>query len=173
VAGLRRFLWLWVPAVLGLAGCTVAEVPPQDSGSDSAEAGRPETEIPSMLQASAASWNAGDLEGFLDDYWRSDTLTFSGSTGVTRGWVDVRERYLRTYWAPGVARDSLRFEELEVMPLGSDHALTLGRYALYRPEAGDSVTSTGYFSLVLRRGEGGWKILHDHTSSAPPAGAGG
>ncbi|NNM03862.1 MAG: DUF4440 domain-containing protein, partial [Gemmatimonadetes bacterium] len=67
-----------------------------------------------MLRASAASWNGGDLDGFMDDYWRSDDLTFSGGTGVTRGWESVRTRYLDTYWAPGASRDSLRFEGIEV-----------------------------------------------------------
>lgn len=124
-------------------------------------------EVTEMLHRSAESWNAGDLEGFLDDYWRSDALTFSGGTGVTRGWEAVRERYLRSYWAPGAARDSLRFEGLEVMPLGEDHALALGRYVLYRLEGGEAETGTGQFSLVLRRVDGLWRIIHDHTSATP------
>jgi beta-aspartyl-peptidase (threonine type) len=130
--------------------------------------GSPAAEIQEMLLASAASWNAGDLDGFLDDYWRSDELTFSGDTGVTRGWDDVRTRYLNSYWAPGASRDSLRFEGIEVTPLGSDHALALGQYVLYRPEEGGRVTSSGFFSLVLWKPNGHWKILHDHTSAASP-----
>jgi ketosteroid isomerase-like protein len=131
-------------------------------------------EIETMLHASAGAWNEGDLEGFLDDYWRSDDLSFSGATGVTRGWENVRERYLRSYWAPGQRRDSLRFEELEVSPLGEAHALALGRYVLYQPENGGGVTSTGHFTLILRKMEGAWKIVHDHSSSAaggPESGA--
>jgi ketosteroid isomerase-like protein len=123
-----------------------------------------------MLRASAASWNAGDLEGFLDDYWRSEELSFSGAEGVTRGWGDVRARYLRAYWAPEVERDSLRFEGLEVTLLGTEHALVLGQYVLYRPPVGDSMVSSGFFSLVLRRLDGEWKIIHDHTSAMPPEG---
>jgi beta-aspartyl-peptidase (threonine type) len=122
-----------------------------------------------MLRMSAESWNRGDLEGFLDDYLPSDELTFSGGTGVTRGWEDVRLRYLQGYWSPGAERDSLRFEDLEVKGLGEDHALVLGRYVLFRPEAGDSITGTGFFSLVLRRIDDGWKIIHDHTSASSPA----
>jgi len=120
-----------------------------------------------MLDSSAASWNGGDLDGFLDDYWRSEDLSFSGPDGVTRGWDDVRARYLRSYWAPGATRDSLRFADMEVMTLGADHALVLGRYELYRPEEDGVVTSSGHFSLVLRRSNAGWKIIHDHTSPAP------
>ena len=125
-------------------------------------------EVKEMLRASAGSWNAGDLEGFLDDYLRSPFLTFSGSGGVTRGWEDVRERYQESYWAPGASRDSLRFENLEVTPLGDEHALALGRFVLFRAggaAAGDTVTSSGFFSLVLARTGEGWRIVHDHTSS--------
>ncbi len=123
-----------------------------------------------MLRASARSWNGGNLDGFLDDYWKSDDLTFSGSQGVTRGWDDVRNRYLESYWAPDSVRDSLRFEEIEIIPLGDGHALALGRYVLFRPQEEDMVTSSGFFSLVLRRIDGNWKILHDHTSATPAEG---
>lgn len=123
-----------------------------------------------MLRASAGSWNAGDLEGFLDDYTDREDLTFTGSSGVRRGKDAVRESYRASYWAPGAQRDSLRFDSLEVRVLGTDHVLVLGRYVLYRPtpegagEAADSVTGTGPFTLVLRREEGAWRILHDHSS---------
>jgi beta-aspartyl-peptidase (threonine type) len=120
-----------------------------------------------MLHASTTSWNAGELDAYLDDYWASEELTFSGPDGVTRGWEDLRTRYLNSYWAPDSPRDSLRFEELEVRPLGEGYALALGRYVLYQPEDRGAVRATGFFSLVLGRVGREWKILHDHTSAAP------
>ncbi len=166
--GLRRFL-IALPVLAAFGGCKVAEVPRDRAGSEGAVGQEVAAEVTGMLQASAASWNAGDLDGFLDDYWNSPDLTFSGATGVTRGWENVRQRYLRSYWAPGASRDSLRFEAMEVTPLGVEHALALGRYVLFRPTPeGEEVSGTGYFSLVLRRTEDGWKIIHDHTSSSPP-----
>jgi uncharacterized protein (TIGR02246 family) len=163
VAGLRRVLFgavLLPQVVLGCGGKENETVPGRGQEMVAAE-------VIDMLHRSAASWNAGDLEGFLDDYWRSDELTFSGGTGVTRGWEDVRERYLRSYWAPGVSRDSLRFEGLAVTALGEDHALALGEYVLYRPDTEEVLAGTGHFSLVLRRLDGQWRIIHDHTSATP------
>lgn len=151
-----------------LGGCEFQAQPPEDAPESAETASSPEAEIEAMLDASAGSWNGGDLEGFLDDYWRSDNLTFMGSTGVTRGWEDVRTRYQSSYWAPGAARDSLRFEGIEVTLLGDSHALALGQYVLFRPEDDGAVSSTGFFSLVLARTDAGWKILHDHTSATPP-----
>lgn len=171
--GLRRFL-LTLPLIMVAGGCKVAEVPREEREPTSRTTEDVTGEITGMLQESAASWNAGDLAGFLDDYWNSDELTFSGSTGVTRGWEDVRRRYLTSYWAPGASRDSLRFEAMEALPLGSEHALAMGRYVLFRPhEDGETVSGSGYFSLVLRRTVDGWKIIHDHTSASPqPEGTG-
>lgn len=168
LSGHRPFICLTLSLFPLLSGCEFQAQPIEDSSEPTGASSRSETEIVEMLQASAGSWNGGDLNGFLDDYWRSDELTFSGATGVTRGWDDVLARYRESYWAPGTARDSLRFEEMEVTPLGDDHALALGRYVLYRPEDGGAVASTGFFSLVLRRVDGRWKIIHDHTSAAPP-----
>lgn len=174
-SGFRRFLVPMSVFCLALSGCTIQELPEEEVGepvrsprllSSPADSAGVFSQVTEMLHASADSWNAGDLEGFLDDYWRSEALTFSGSSGVTRGWDGVRERYRRSYWAPEAHRDSLRFEALEIMPLGQDHALALGQYILYRPEEEGRITNTGFFSLVLWKVDGEWKIIHDHTSAS-------
>jgi len=165
--GLRRFLLPLALLLLIQGGCTFQEQPerhPPVRGPLAQEVAR---EVEEMLHASAGSWNAGDLEGFLDDYWNAEELTFSGARGVTRGWERVRQGYLESYWAPGAVRDSLRFEEIEVLPLGINYALALGRYVLYQPERGETEPSSGYFTLVLRRMNGEWRIVHDHTSATP------
>jgi uncharacterized protein (TIGR02246 family) len=165
--GLRRFVLPVVFILLGMGGCEFQPQPERhltERGSYREDLGR---EVEDMLHASAGSWNDGDLEGFLDDYWRSGELTFSGSSGVTRGWENVRQGYLDSHWAAGAARDSLRFEQIEVHPLGREHALALGRYVLFRPEEGGEESSSGYFSLVLRNMDGDWRIVHDHTSASP------
>lgn len=161
---LRLFVALLALALLGAPGCRPAPVA-EDSDRPSAMDQEAEAaQIVEMLRSSAEAWNGGDLDGFMDDYWNDPDLTFSGSTGVTRGWEDVRQRYLRTYWAPEANRDSLRFEELEVRILGEAHALALGRYVLHQPESG-TTTGTGFFSLVLWKTADGWRIVHDHTSA--------
>ena len=173
-AGLRRF---FVVVLCGAAGGPLAcsgPGAPEGAGEDPAgvDSAAVASEIRSMLRTSARAWNAGDLEGFLDDYATDPGLTFVSGSGMVRGLERVRERYLQTYWAPGTSRDSLRFEELRVRPLGEEHALAHGRYVLYRPRAAgaDSVGGTGRFTLVLQHREGRWRIVHDHSSAAPETG---
>lgn len=120
----------------------------------------PTPAIERMLLASAAAWNRGDLEAFLDDYLRDSTTSFVSAGRVHYGWDWIRDNYAPSF-APDAARDSLRFEDPAARPLGRDHALATARFVLFR---GDSITASGPFTLILRRSERGWKIVHDHTS---------
>ncbi len=166
-SGYRLFFPVGLLVLMFLGGCEFQRQPSRETPGSGESVATAAMEIETMLHNSAASWNGGELDGFLDDYWRSEDLTFSGPTGVTGGWSDVRTRYLESYWAPGTVRDSLRFEGIEVLRLGGEHALALGQYVLFRPEEDESVTSSGFFSLVLQKMEGQWKILHDHSSATP------
>ena len=144
-----------LPWALLLAACR-AGAPP---ASDPALAGR----LTAQLLRSADDWNRGDLEGFMSDYARDSATSFVDGGHVRRSWDVIHARYAPRF-GPGAPRDSLRFEEVAVRPLGPDHALLTARFVLFRD---GRTTASGPFSLVLERQAGGWKILHDHTSSDP------
>ena len=119
--------------------------------------------IRAVLSAQQAAWNRGDVDAFLVGYWRSPELTFSGSSGVARGWDAVLARYKKNY--PGrAAMGQLDFSELELRFVGPDAALVLGRWHLKREK--DELG--GVFTLVWQRFPDGWKIIHDHTSAVAP-----
>src|SRR5690349_11584 len=67
-----------------------------DQASSTAQA-RPEAAIREMLDRQVEAWNRGDVESFMDEYWRSDETSFSGINGVTRGWQGLLDRYKRSY----------------------------------------------------------------------------
>ena len=120
--------------------------------------------INAVLDAQQAAWNRGDVDAFLVGYWHSGELTFSGSSGVSRGWDGVLARYKKSY-PDRAAMGQLDFSELEFRFLGPDAALVLGRWHLKREK--DDVG--GVFTLVWQRFPEGWKIVHDHTSAVAPA----
>jgi uncharacterized protein (TIGR02246 family) len=117
-----------------------------------------------VLNAQQTAWNRGDVDAFLVGYWHSPELTFSGSSGVARGWDGVMARYKKSY-PDTVAMGQLDFSELEFRFLGPDAALVLGRWHLKREK--DELG--GVFTLVWQRFPEGWKIIHDHTSAVAPA----
>jgi len=116
--------------------------------------------INDVLSAQQYAWNRGDVDAFLVGYWRSPELTFSGSSGVSRGWDGVLARYKKSY-PNHAAMGQLEFSDLEFRFLGPDAALVLGQWHLKR-ESGDI---GGVFTLVWQKFPDGWKIIHDHTSA--------
>lgn len=144
----------------GLAAGGCARVP-TPSPRDDASA------IVRMLEESADEWNRGNLDGFLATYLDSPQTTFVTGTGLVHGKGAIRDRYLAGYWkSGGLPPQLLRFEDLQVRPLGATHALATGRYVLTQREGG-APAGKGIFSLVLVRTGGGWKIIHDHSSASP------
>ncbi|UCF21077.1 MAG: nuclear transport factor 2 family protein [Gemmatimonadota bacterium] len=151
------------PCIFGLfMAFSAAACGPTDEGESLDRAGL-RASVDSLLTASEQAWNAGDLDGFLFWYERGPETSFMGSTGLLHGWEEIRGRYAPLFeW--GAARDSLRFEELETRPLAPWLGLATARYVLFQ---GDSVTSSGVFTLVVERTVEGWRIIHDHSSADP------
>jgi uncharacterized protein (TIGR02246 family) len=116
--------------------------------------------IQSVLDAQQIAWNKGDVDAFVSSYWHSPELTFSGSSGVSRGYDGVLARYKKNY-PDRATMGQLDFSQLEFRFLGPDAALVLGRWHLKR----DKGDIGGVFSLVWQRFPEGWKIIHDHTSA--------
>ncbi|OLB37534.1 MAG: hypothetical protein AUH11_08390 [Acidobacteria bacterium 13_2_20CM_57_17] len=116
--------------------------------------------IGAVLQAQQSAWNRADVDAFLQGYWHSPELTFSGSSGVARGWDGVLARYKKNY-PDRAAMGQLDFSNLEFRFLGPDAALVLGKWHLKREK--DEVG--GVFTLVWQRFPDGWRIIHDHTSA--------
>lgn len=117
--------------------------------------------VRAVAEAQVAAWNRGDIEGFMDGYAREDTITFVSGDTITRGWQTVMDRYKKNYDSRE-KMGTLAFTELEFRPLSPFYIMAVGRFQLTR--GGDM--PHGRFTLVFRRTTGGWRIVHDHTSSA-------
>src|ERR1700675_4145318 len=77
-----------------------------------AVAAQDQTEIRKILDAQQNAWNQGNVDAFLEGYWRSPDLTFSGSGGIARGWDGVLARYKKNY-PDRAAMGQLEFSGLE------------------------------------------------------------
>lgn len=123
-----------------------------------------ENAIRGVLETQVTAWNRGDIEGFMEGYHRSPDIVFVSGDNVTRGWATVLERYKRNYDTKE-KMGTLAFTDLEIKPLDTNHATALGRWQLTR--AGETEPfAKGRFTLIFLRTPQGWRITHDHTSSA-------
>jgi ketosteroid isomerase-like protein len=113
----------------------------------------------SVLDAQVEAWNRGDIGGFMDGYERAETTTFVSGDSITRGWQTVLDRYKARY-DTREKMGRLEFSELEIKPLSPFYAHAVGRWKLTRA----SDAPAGRFSLLLRRTDKGWRVVHDHTS---------
>lgn len=145
-------------SALALAAAQTACVRMPEGGRQNAEA---VAAVCAVLDAQVQAWNRGDIEGYMDGYERAETTTFVSGDAVTRGWQTVLERYKRSY-DTREKMGTLEFSELEIKPLSPFYAQATGRWKLTRAED----TPAGRFTLIFRRTDRGWRITHDHTSSA-------
>lgn len=154
------------PAVAAVTQPTPAAAPPavSEKAASSPSKPRPVQEvIRATLAAQAAAWNEGDLEGFMQTYWNSDDLRFVSGTEVSKGWTQTLKRYRTRYGDGPMGR--LGFRNMEVELVRHDVAVVVGRYDLQRGDVADS----GLFTLVMKRINGAWRIVHDHTVADPKA----
>jgi uncharacterized protein (TIGR02246 family) len=142
-------------ALLVLAPITLA------SAQSNARDLKPIAAIRAVLDAQVAAWNRGDLDGYMDGYERSPETVFISGDRVTRGWKTVLERYKKSY-DTREKMGVLTFSDVEITMLGKDVAMVLGRWQLKR----SNDAPRGRFTLLFRNTRAGWRIVHDHTSSA-------
>lgn len=130
---------------------------------DSGSYGNDAKAIERVLRTQQEAWNRHDLEGFMTGYWRSPDLTFFSEGKEQDGWDATIERYLAKYASPGHEMGKLEFSGLRVEVLSQDSAFVRGSWKL---TMSDAKTPHGLFTLVFRKFQEGWKIVHDHTSAA-------
>ncbi len=148
--------------VLGLACAALCA--PGFSQSTAAEKQDDAAQIRAGLDMQAAAWNRGDVDTFMEGYWKSEETVFVGANGLVRGWQAVLERYQRNY-PDRKAMGHLTFSNFEVHLMCADAAFVIGQYHLER----ESDHPSGIFTLDFRKFPEGWRIVADHTTAFAPA----
>jgi ketosteroid isomerase-like protein len=118
-----------------------------------------EQQIRRLLATQTESWNRGDIEGFMQTYWKSDSLMFIGKSGVKWGWQQTLNNYKKGY-PDTTAMGKLSFDILQVKKLSDEYYYLVGKWMLQRT-IGDL---SGHYDLLLRKIKGKWLIVADHSS---------
>lgn len=124
-----------------------------------AQTKKDEMAVRKVLAMQAQAWNAGDLENFMQTYWRNDSLMFIGKSGVTYGWEPTFDRYKKNY-PDTAAMGKLTFNLLELKPLSSLYYFVVGEWRLDRTIGNIG----GHFTLLFKKIDGEWFIIADHSS---------
>ncbi|MFA6275220.1 MAG: DUF4440 domain-containing protein [Pedobacter sp.] len=115
--------------------------------------------ILNLLEKQRGDWNKGNVEAFMQGYWKSDSLLFVGKSGATYGWQKTLDNYKKGY-PDKAAMGFLTFGIKKVELLTKDRAFVLGSWNVKQ----EKNELKGYFTLLLRKINGVWKVVVDHSS---------
>lgn len=116
-------------------------------------------EILSVLKSQRLAWSKNNIEEFMEGYWKSDSLKFYGSNGVTYGWENTLDRYKKAYPTEDHT-GKLSFKINAISPITEEAYYVMGEYHLKR-NAGNA---TGIFMIIFKKIDGEWKIIADTSS---------
>lgn len=115
-------------------------------------------EINVLMQQQQEAWNRGDLEAFMQPYWKNDSLMFIGKRGATYGWNKTLENYQKSYPSKE-AMGILKFTNIDHQ-MQKDFCFVVGKWELFR----QTDTLSGHYTLLWRFIDKQWVIVRDHSS---------
>ncbi len=112
--------------------------------------------IKNVLRQQEKAWNVHDLKGFMDGYWKNDSLKFYGNRGLTHGWQQTLDNYLKGYPTKDES-GTLKFTIHDISKIQGNTYWVMGKYHLERPIG----YAEGTFMIVFKHLDGHWKIVAD------------
>jgi len=116
-------------------------------------------DILAIMDMQQIAWSKYDLDGFMQGYWKSDSLKFYGGNGVTLGWEKTLSNYKKSYPTPDYS-GILKFKINDISKINDGAYFVMGAYHLTR-NVGDA---KGIFMIIFKKIEGEWKIIADTSS---------
>ena len=114
------------------------------------------TDILAVMKAQEIAWSNNDLEGFMEGYWKSESLKFYGASGLTKGWQQTLDNYKKGYPTKEHS-GTLTFKINDVSAIEGNSYWVMGEYFLKR-KVGDA---NGVFIIIFKKIDGKWKIVGD------------
>ena len=112
--------------------------------------------ILNVLKTQQKAWSNNDLDGFMQGYWKSDSLKFYGAGGLTLGWDKTLANYKKRYPTKEHS-GTLSFTINDISKINEGAYFVMGAYYLKR-SVGDA---NGIFMIIFKKIDGQWKIIAD------------
>jgi uncharacterized protein (TIGR02246 family) len=107
-------------------------------------------------------WNAQDLDGFLESFWKSQKLVDIVDSEVNLGWQKLHDSYTNGFRNPeemGVITPM----RIQIRLVKDDLAFALTRWTVTFPWSTHALI--GIDSKYLQKFDDGWKVISAHTST--------
>lgn len=115
-----------------------------------------EKAIIKLMKEQEVAWSNGDLEGFMQGYWQSDSLTYYSGARITKGWQTTLDNYKKGYPNKDYT-GTLKFTIDQITQINEGAYYVMGQYHLNR-KVGDA---NGTFMIIFKKINGEWKIIAD------------
>jgi len=112
--------------------------------------------IQKVLKKQRLAWSDNDIEKFMEGYWKNDSLKFYGKNGMTQGWENILDNYLKAYPTEDHT-GILSYKTNDITKISNNAYYVLGEYHIKR-EVGNA---TGIFMLIFKKINDEWKIIAD------------
>jgi hypothetical protein len=132
---------------------TATPAPPESDGQ----------QIYKVLLKMLDRWNAHDLEGHLEVYWKSPELLVVVDSEQFNGWQQLHDSYVNGY----PDRNSMGYinpARIQIKLLKPDMALALTWWSISFPTSKQKVV--GNTTMNLQKFADGWKVVAAHSSTA-------
>ncbi|MEZ5057293.1 MAG: DUF4440 domain-containing protein [Saprospiraceae bacterium] len=116
-------------------------------------------EVKRLMAQQEADWNRGDIDAFMQVYWKSEKLQFIGAEGITYGWQQTLDNYKKGY-PDQASMGKLIFEIKSVEKLSKKVIMLSGSWELEK----EGPNPGGHYLLIWKKIKGQWRIVADHTS---------
>lgn len=117
--------------------------------------------IRALFESSCAAWNRGDIDAYLADYWHSDKVRWVSEGTVRYGFEAIAAGFKSRFDSPD-NMGRLEVANLEIQLLGESDALVFGAW-IQTTHAG---RRHGVFTVHLKKIDGEWLIVSDHSSTS-------
>jgi ketosteroid isomerase-like protein len=122
-----------------------------------------EAEVFAVIRQMVDLWNAHNIEGYMDLFWKSKRLLVVVQAEQVVGWANVLATYWRGY-PDRKAMGLMKLERVKIQNLSPDISLALTWWQVESGGAKTYCTST----MNLQRFPDGWKVVAAHTTFLEP-----
>jgi hypothetical protein len=136
---------IFLLSILTIMGCSNGSIEDNDKAT-----------ILNILKGQEKAWTNHDIDGFMEGYWKNDSLKFYGASGLTYGWDKTIANYKERYPTKDYT-GTLNFKINDISKINDDAYFVMGEYHLTRNVG----NANGVFMIIFRKINGEWKIVAD------------